>query len=182
MLCCRACQREQLVAPHRAMPPSPLRGTSNFHFLPIHPVFGSGGDRRWEGVLPSSFSFISLPTQQSTLRASICTRFLLARLIRSSALPPPPCSRGGRPVAVGSIGKQRPKIYFPVSFPSPMSKYSNGSRKNVAGPQFLLTMILSSSCRVLLLRENLTNLKIYDIIYLQGEGRKKNLHHHLHYA
>lgn len=36
--------------------------------------------------------------------------------------------------------------------------------------------------RVLLLHENLTNLKIYDIIYLQGEGRKMNLHHHLHYA
>ena len=29
--------------------------------------------------------------------------------------------------------------------------------------------------------ENLTNLKIYAIIYLQGEERKKNLHH-LYYA
>ena len=100
----------------------------------------------------------------------------------SSAPSPPPGSRGGRTVSAGPIVKQRPKMYFPVSSPSPMSKHSHGSRKNVAGPQFLLTMILLSSRRCVLRHENLTNLKIYDIIYLQGEGRKMNLHHHLHYA
>ena len=52
-----------------------------------------------------------------------------------------PSSRGGRPVSAGTIEKQRPEIYLPVSFPSPMSKHSDRSRKNVAGPQFLLTMI-----------------------------------------
>ena len=93
-----------------------------------------------------------------------------------------PCSRGSRPVSAGAIGKQRPKMCFPTSSPSLTSKHSNGPRKNVAGPQFLLTMILLSFRRCVLRRENLTNLKIYDIIYLQGEGRKKNLHHHLHYA
>ena len=83
-----------------------------------------------------------------------------------------PCSRGGRPVTTGTIGKQRPKMYFPVSFPSLTSKHSKRARKNIVGPQFLLTMILSSSRRNVLRRENLTNFKNYDIIYLQGEERK----------
>ena len=42
----------------------------------------------------------------------------------------PSASRGGRPVTTGTIGKQRPKMYFPISFSSPMSKHSNRSRKN----------------------------------------------------
>ena len=99
----------------------------------------------------------------------------------SSTPPPPPSSRGGRPVSAGPIVKQRPKIYLPVSSPSLTSKHSNRSRKSVVGPQFLFTMILLLSRRHVLRHENLTNLKIYDIIYLQGEGRKMNLHH-LHYA
>ena len=135
---------------------------------------------RWRGAcylhlfLPSPCQFSKAPCGP----ASGSAYRLPTQLVRSST---PPCSRGGRPVSVKPIGKQRPKMYFPVSSPSLMSKYSNGSRKNVAGPQFLLTMIychLAPRPR----RENLTNLKIYDIIHLQGEGRKKNLHHHLHYA
>ena len=125
-------------------------------------------------------SFISLLTSQSTLWASPYVRLLPAQLV-VPARPATSGSRCGRPVSAKLIGKQRPKIYFPAPSPSPMSKHSNRSRKNVMRPQFLLTMILLSSRRVLLLRENLTNLKIYDIIYLQGGGRKMNLHH-LHYA
>ena len=59
-------------------------------------------------------------------------------LVRSST---PPCSRGGRPVSAKPIGKQRPKIYFPVSFPSSTNKHSNRSRKHTMRSQFLLTMI-----------------------------------------
>lgn len=66
---------------------------------------------------------------------------LAACLPHSSAPPPPPCSRCGRPVSAKPIGKQRPKMYFPVPFPSLTSKHSNGSRKNTMRPQFLLTMI-----------------------------------------
>ena len=136
---------------------------------------------RWRGAcylhlfLPSPCQFSKAPCGP----ASGSAYRLPTQLVRSST---PPCSRGGRPVSAKPIGKQRSKIYFPVSFPSPMSKHSNRSRKSTMRPQFLLTMISLSSRRVLLRRENLTNLKIYDIIYLQGEGRKKNLHHHLHYA
>lgn len=64
-----------------------------------------------------------------------------ACLPRSSAPSLPPCSRGGRPVAAGPIGKQRSKMCFPVSFSSPMSKHSNRPWKNAVRPQFLLTMI-----------------------------------------
>ena len=89
------------------------------------------------------FSFIFLLTQQSPCGvASVPAAAYPARRFSS-----PPFFRGGRPVAAGTIGKQRPKIYFPVSFPLPMGKHSNRSRKNVVGPQFLLTMILSSSRR-----------------------------------
>ena len=92
-----------------------------------------------EVALSSSLLFIFLPIQQSTLRANSCAR--LPALLVVPARRPTSGSRGGRPVSVKPIGKQRPKTYFPVSSPSLMSKYSNGSRKNVAGPQFLLTMI-----------------------------------------
>lgn len=49
----------------------PLRDTSNFHFFPVHPVFGSSS--RWRGGedVISISSFISLPTQQSILWASL---------------------------------------------------------------------------------------------------------------
>ena len=133
---------------------------------------------RWRCLhlfLPSPCQFSKAPCGP----ASGSAYRLPTQLVRSST---PPCSRCGRPVSAKPIGKQRPKIYLPVSFPSPMSKHSNRSRKSTMRPQFLLTMISLSSRRNVLRRENLTNLKIYDIIYLQGEGRKKNLHHHLHYA
>lgn len=139
MLCCRSCQRERRSISPRAM---------LYHFLPCGvqaisifyqfiQFLGTViiGRREWMLRLSSSLPFISLLTQQSILRASIC-----ACLPSSSAPPPPPCSRGGRPVSAGPIGKQRPKIYLPVSSPSSTSKHSNGSRKNAVGPQFLSTM------------------------------------------
>lgn len=134
--------------------------------------------RRW--CLSSSLLFIFLLIPQSTSAGQLlCPP--PACPARCSSSRPTSGSRCGRPVSAKPIGKQRPKMYFPVSFPSPMSKHSNRSRKNAMRPQFLLTMILLPSRRCVLRRENLTNFKIYDIIYLQGEGRKMNLHH-LHYA
>lgn len=91
-------------------------------------------------VLSSSLPFISLPTQQSTLRASVCAYRLPTQLVVLARWPTSG-SRCGRPVSAKPIGKQRPKMYFPVSFPSSTSKHSNRSRKNAMWPQFLLTMI-----------------------------------------
>ena len=143
---------------------------------------GATSDGEVERIFPfiSSFHLLANPAKHPAGQL-LCPP---PSYLPSSSTPPPPPSgsRGGRPVSARLIGKQRPKMYFPVPSLLPTSKHSNRSRKSVAGPQFLLTMILSSSRRHVLLHENLTNLKIYDIIYLQGEGRKKNLHHHLHYA
>ena len=133
---------------------------------------------KWKGCLPSSLPFISLLARQST--SGPATVPVSCRPSSSAPPPPPSGSRGGRPVSAKPIGKQRPKIYFPVSSPSPMSKHSNRSQKNAVAAIFAYDDLLSSF-RCVLLHENLTNLKIYDIIYLQGEGRKMNLHH-LHYA
>ena len=142
VLCCRSCQRGQSTTLRHAVPYHllPYGGTSNFHFFPVHPVFGSDGDSRWRGACYLHlFLFISLLT---TLRASVCAcRPPTSCLPSSSAPSPPPGSRGGRPVSAKPIGKQRPKMYFPVSSPSLTSKHSNRSRKNTMRPQFLLTMI-----------------------------------------
>ena len=140
VLRCRACQREQLVASHRAVPPSPPTEYEQFPFFSNLPSFWKQRRQRMERWRCLHL-FLSSPCQFSKAPcgpASGSAYRLPTQLVRSST---PPCSRGGRPVSAGSIGKQKPKIYFPVSFPSLMSKYSNGSRKNVAGPQFLLTMI-----------------------------------------
>ena len=61
-------------------------------------------------------------------------------------LSPPPSSRGGRPVAARTIGKQNPKMYFLVSSSSLTSKHSKRARKNEV-VAILLTIILSSSRR-----------------------------------
>ena len=129
-------------AVHRAPPSSPLRGYEQFPFFTNSPSFWrrqkSQPQLVGRGCFPSSLPFISLLAQQSILRARSCACFLSAS---SSAPPPPSGSRGGRPVSAKPIGKQRPKMYFPVSFPSLTSKHSNGSWKNMMRPQFLLTMI-----------------------------------------
>ena len=120
----------------------PLRSTSNFHFFSSSSSFWEQRrmTRRW--VLLSSLLFISLLIQQSILRASIYAYPPAACLPSSSArlLLTPPASRCGRPVSDEPIGKQRPKMNYPVSFPSSMNKHSNRSRKNIVGPHFLLTM------------------------------------------
>ena len=118
-----------------------LRGTSNFHFLPIHPVFGNGDNRGDGSGCYAYFHFFfhysadlaKHPAGQLRSPPSSC-------LPSSSAPSPPPGSRGGRPVSAGPIGKQRPKMNFPVSSPSLTSKHSNRSRKNTMRPQFFLMM------------------------------------------
>ena len=179
MLCCYSYQREQFATLRRAVPsssPTGVRAISIFYqFIQF---LGATNDGEVDVIFISPFHLFTdsakHPADQLRSPPTAC-------LPSSFALLPPPSSRGGRPVSAGPIEKQRSKMCFPVSFPSLMSKHSNRSRKN-AVPQFLLTMILLSSCRRVLRHENLTNLKIYDIIYLQGEGRKKNHLHHLHYA
>lgn len=124
-------------APHRVVPSSSPTGDEQFPFFTNSSSFWER--RMMEERSPSSLLFISLPTQQSTLWANSVAHLSPAtQLVRP---PPPPGFRGGRPVSVGTIGKQRPKMSFPVSFPSPMSKYSNGPWKNAMRPQFLFVMI-----------------------------------------
>ena len=179
MLCCCSCQRGSL--PRHATPSSLLLGVRAISiFYQFIQFLGAVAD----GEVERMFTFISLFHLFSDLAKhpagqprSPPTAFSPS----SSAPPPPPSgSRGGRPVSAKPIGKQNPKIYLPVSSPSPMSKHSNRSQKNAVAAIFAYDDLLSSF-RCVLHRENLTNLKIYDIIYLQGEGRKMNLHH-LHYA
>ena len=128
----------------RSAPPcratfSPTGGRAISIFYQFIQFLGATATADGEVALPSSLPFIFLPIQQSTLRASPCAR-LPAQLI-VPARPPTSGSRCGRPVSAKPIGKQRPKIYFPVSFPSSTNKHSNRSRKNTMRPQFLLTMI-----------------------------------------
>ena len=119
---------------------SPYWGTSNFHFFLTHPVFGSNWWRGGEDVY--LHLFLSSFTDSAYHPAGQLLCHLPPAQLSRSSTPPPPLSgsRGGRPVSAGTIGKQRPKMYFPVSFPSPTSKHSNRSRKSVVGPQFLFTM------------------------------------------
>lgn len=101
-------------------------------FYQFTQFLGTASDGEVERMLSSSLPSISLPTPQSILRASPMPPSCLPS---SSAPPPLPSgSPGGRPVSAKPIGKQRPKMYFLASSPSPMSKHSHGSRKNVAGP------------------------------------------------
>ena len=139
VLCCRACQREQLAAQCRAVPCHllPYGGTSNFHFLPIHPVFGSDDNRESDGrTLISISSFHSFYRLNKTPRGPALVPAVC--LPSSSAPPSPPGSRGGRPVSAGPIVKQRPKMCFPTSSPSLTSKHSDRPWKNAVRPQFFV--------------------------------------------
>ena len=118
---------------------SPTGGRAISIFYQFIQFLGATATADGEVALSSSLLFIFLPIQQSTLRTNSCAR-LPAQLI-VPARPPTSGSRCGRPVSAKPIGKQRPKIYFPVSSPSLMSKYSNRSRKHTMRSQFLLTMI-----------------------------------------
>ena len=117
----------------------PYGGRAISIFYQFIQFLGATATADGEVALSSSLLFIFLPIQQSTLRTNSCAR-LPAQLI-VPACPPTSGSRCGRPVSAKPIGKQRPKIYFPVSFPSSTNKHSNRSRKNTMRPQFLLTMI-----------------------------------------
>ena len=138
---CRSCQREQFAAQCSAVLCHllPYGGRTISIFYQFIQFLGATATADGEVALSSSLLFIFLPIQQSTLRTNSCAR-LPAQLI-VPACPPTSGSRCGRPVSAKPIGKQRPKIYFPVSFPSSTNKHSNRSRKNTMRPQFLLTMI-----------------------------------------
>ena len=120
----------------------PLWGDEQFPFFSSSSSFWEQRRQRQpveRGVLFPSLPFISLLIRQSILLADSGARCLPACPARP--LHHPPGSRCGRPVSAKPIGKQRLKMYFPVSFPSSTSKHSNRSRKNAVRPQFLLTMI-----------------------------------------
>ena len=106
----------------------------NFHFLPAHPIFGNSS--WWRGRQDAYLHFF-LSSFYRLSKVSCGPRLLAGPARRFSS---PPASRGGRPVAAGTIGKQRLKMYFLVPSSSLTSKHSKRARKNIVGPQFLLTM------------------------------------------
>lgn len=141
VLCCCSCQREQPARrPCHLLPLWGVRAISIFYqfiqFLGTAEIAANGGER---GCLSSSPLHLFADSAKHPAGQPWRRPPLSAQLVRSVCRPP--CSRGGRPVSAGAIGKQRQKMCFPVSFPSLTSKHSNRSRKNVAGPQFLLTII-----------------------------------------
>ena len=121
----------------------PYGGRAISIFFQFIQFLGATNDGEMEERLSPSLPFISLLTRQSILRADSGARCLPACPARP-LLHHPPGSRCGRPVPAKPIGKQRLKMYFPVSFPSSTSKHSNRSRKNAVRPQFLFTTTFSS--------------------------------------
>ena len=137
MSCWSACY----VAPRRAVPPySPTGGRAISIFFQFIQFLGATNDGEMEERLSPSLPFISLLTRQSTLRADSGARLPPAYPARP-LLHHPPGSRCGRPVSAKPIGKQRPKMYFPVSFPSSTSKHSNRSRKKGRRRNFCLLQL-----------------------------------------
>ena len=135
MLCCRSCQRGSL--PRHVSPCYAIFSPTGHEQFPFFTNSSSFWEQRvMEERLPSSLPSISLPTQQSTLRTNSCARLPPACPARRSSSPATSGSRGGRPVSAKPIVKQNPKIYLPVSSPSPMSKHSNRSRKNAVAAIF----------------------------------------------
>ena len=158
----------------------PLRGTSNFHFLPAHSVFGSNGDSRWEGVLSSSF-FYSLADSAKHPAGQPLRPLPACPARRSSS--PAHLRLPMRPTRVGQTHrKTKTKNILSCSIPFTDEQTFQQVAEEHDAPAFFVCDDFHRSRRNVLRHENLTNLKIYDIIYLQGEGRKMNLHHHLHYA
>ena len=127
------------ATPCCVVPPSSPTGYEQFPFFTNSSSFWKQRVmERWRGCHLSSFHLFA-DLAKHPAGQLLCPP--ASHLPSSSAPPPSSGSRGGRPVSAKPIGKQRPKIYFPVSFPSPRSKHSNRSLKSVVGPQFLLTMI-----------------------------------------
>ena len=138
------CRAGRLAMLLRAVPCHLLSlwGYEQFPFFSSSSSFWEQRQPVERGVLFPSLPFISLLIRQSILRANSGARCLPACPARP-LLHHPPGSRCGRPVSAKPIGKQRPKMYFPVSFPSSTSKHSSRSRKK--GPlQFLFTITFSS--------------------------------------
>ena len=136
MPCWSACY----VTPRHAVPPSSPTGYEQFPFFSSSSSFWKQRQPVERGVLFPSLPFISLLIRQSILRANSGARCLPACPARP-LLHHPPGSRCGRPVPAKPIGKQRPKIYFPVSFPSSTSKHSNRSRKKGRRRNFCLLQL-----------------------------------------
>lgn len=136
------CWSAYYVTPRHAVPPSsPMGGRAIsifFQFIQFLETATASG----EGcVVPiSSFHLFADSAKYPAGRL----RSPPTACLPSSSAPPPPGSRCDRPVSAKPIGKQRPKMYFPVSFPSSTSKHSNRSRKNAVRPQFLFTTTFSS--------------------------------------
>lgn len=105
-------------------PPTGGRATSIFYqfiqFLGTVGVAATAGGGCMLSSL-SSFHLLAIPAKHPAGQPSRPS--LPAQLVRF--LLPPPGSRCGRPVSAKPIGKQRPKIYFPVSSPSLTSKHSD---------------------------------------------------------
>ena len=127
------------AASHHATPSSPLLGVRAISiFYQFIQFLGAASD----GEVERMFTFISSFHLFTVSAKHPAGSLMPPSYLPSSSTPPPlPCSRGGRSVSAGTIGKQRPEIYLPVPSLLPTSKHSNRSRKNVVGPQFLLTMI-----------------------------------------
>ena len=132
MPCWSACY----VTPRRAVLPSSPMGVRAisifFQFIQFLGAAATADDGEVGAISISSFHLFadSAKHPAGRLRSP-----LSAYLPSSFAPPPPPGSRCGRPVLAGPIGKQSPKIYFPVSFPSSTSKHSRmrwkkGRRRN----------------------------------------------------
>ena len=118
-----------------ATPPSPLRGDEQFPFFTSSSSFWERQESQPQLVerermltFISSFHLFANLAKRPACQPSPAVPARLLLLL------PPPGSRGGRPVSVGPIGKQRPKMCFPVSSPSSTSKHSNRPWKNVAKP------------------------------------------------
>ena len=125
------------AASHRVAPPSSPTGVRAISiFYQFIQFLGAVVDGKVERMSSLSFFHLFADPAKHPAGQLLCLS-PTAHLPSSSAPPLPPSgSRGGRPVSAGTIGKQKPEMYLPVSFPSPMSKHSNRSRKSVVGPQF----------------------------------------------
>lgn len=181
VLCCRACQREQFTVPCHFLPYGERAISIFFQFIQF---LGATNDGEVGVVFISPFHLFAdsakHPVGQLRSPPVACrsrSPFQLACPFTTTRLPM-------RPSRVGwdhRKTKYENVLSCFISFTDEQT-FQQVAEEHDASAIFAYDDLLSSH-RCVLRHENLTNLKIYDIIYLQGEGRKMNhLHHHLHYA
>ena len=162
----------------------PLWGDEQFPFFSSSSSFWEQRRQRQpveRGVLFPSLPFISLLIRQSILLADSGARCLPAYPARP-LLHRHPAPVAAVPCRLDPQENKDQKCTFLFHFLHRRVNIPTGRGRKGAAAIFVYYNFFVISPPVLR-RENLTNLKIYDIIYLQGEGRKMNhLHHHLHYA